>query len=63
MSRTPRDFGLWEYELWADYGSGIEYVLTADSRSDAARLLGEYRANDGNGRGWRLRKVRRRVTA
>lgn len=63
MSRTPRDFGLWEYELWADYGSGSEYVLTADSRTDAVRLRDEYRANDDHGRGWRLRKARRRATA
>jgi len=48
----------WEWQLWADYGSGMEYVCTAEDRNDARRVLADYRRNDAAGRGHEVRKVR-----
>ena len=37
-----------EWQIWGDfgYGGGYEYVVTAEDRDDARRLLKEYREND-----------------
>ena len=58
-----RPASVWEYQVWADYGSGPELVTCGDDKADAMRLLADYRRNDTHGRGHHVRKVRAAVTA